>query len=335
MIVSVTEVQSFKRCRRQWDYGSFNRQGLTPIIQPKPYLDLGTMIHKTLAYWAATYTDDEPGNLELIFTAIAAKHKATIIDNYTRATGQEPADELLDPLIDSIVLGRAMMKNYQEFHGRPIYEDMTHVSPEQEILIPIPGTEFNCCILKTLEGSAPCESCGGTGIGMHKLKARLDALAVDTHGNIYVVENKTYENRPDLMLLEVTDQFIGYDWVAQQLNAGYVAGIAYNGLWKRAQPPSRPKQLQISDLFVRTLITPSQDEVDEYGRELAETVMDMANEPRLYKNRVWAGCWDCSFEHLCRIQSQDGDVEYVKRTMYTSRTEDDVSDIASVVESAS
>jgi hypothetical protein len=63
--------------------------------------------------------------------------------------------------------------------------------------------------------------------------------------------------------------------------------------------------------------------------------MDMANEPRLYKNRVWAGCWDCSFEHLCRIQSQDGDVEYVKRTMYTSSTEDDVSDIASVVESAS
>jgi hypothetical protein len=143
MIVSVTEVQSFKRCRRQWDYGSFNRQGLTPIIQPKPYLDLGTMIHKTLAYWAATYTDDEPGNLELIFTAIAAKHKATIIDNYTRATGQEPADELLDPLIDSIVLGRAMMKNYQEFHKRPIYEDMTHVSPEQEILIPIPGTRMH------------------------------------------------------------------------------------------------------------------------------------------------------------------------------------------------
>lgn len=340
MIVSVTEVQSFKRCRRQWDYGSFNRQGLTPIIQPKPYLDLGTMIHKSLAYWAATYKDDDQGNLELIFTAIATQHKATIVDNYKKATGQEPTDEQLDPLVDSIVLGRAMMRNYQEYHQRPIYKDLTHVSPEQEILIPIPGTEHPCecdnsycdnpgqCNIHNNE----CDICGGTGVAFHYLKARLDALAVDAHGNIYVIENKTYDKRPDLMLLEVTDQFIGYTWVAQQLQAGYVAGIAYNGLWKRAQPPTRPKQLSIDDLFVRTLVTHSQDEIDEYGRELAETVMDMANTPRIYKNRVWQGCWDCSFEPLCRTQSQDGDVDYIKLTMYTKRTEDDVSDIAATVE---
>lgn len=348
MIVSVTEVQSFKRCRRQWDYGSLNRQGITPILQPKPYLDLGTMIHKTLAYWTEkpVNNDGSPINLRHVFLAIAYQHRQTAVEKYVKATGHTPTDEEMQPLDDAIVLGACMAENYQAHYGVPLPPHLTFCSPEQEILVPIPGTDHDCTecngtggiesgvqpYFPRLPAYTKCETCNGTGVVPHYLKARLDALAQDTQGSIYVVERKTYDKRPDLYLLEVSDQFIGYVWTAQQLNLGPVIGIAYDGLWKRATPPQRPKKLTLEDLFVRTIIPPAQDEVDEYGTELARTVVDMANNPYIYKNRQWQGCWDCSFEQLCRTQSQKGDVEFILAAQYTKRTEEDTADIVAGVD---
>ncbi len=356
MYVSVTEIQSFKRCRRQWEYGSFNRMGITPIIQPKPYLDLGSMIHKCLAYWMQNPTLSTPEGttqtLARVFMSIAHQHRKGVIEKYQRATGHTPTMEELNPLDDAIVLGAAMMNNYQQHYGEPLPPHLRFCSPEQELLLPIPGTEHQCTKCNVffhgiteleIAGTGekiqrrPCTECNDTGKAYHYLKARLDALAQDTQGNLYVVENKTYEKRPDLYLLEVNDQFIGYVWAAQQFAAQLpdsppVVGVAYNGLWKRATPPQRPKKLEIADLFVRTIITPSQDEVNEYGEELARTVLEMANTPYIYKNRVWQGCWDCSFEHLCRTQSQGGDVEFVINTQFTRRVEDDTSDIVTAVD---
>jgi hypothetical protein len=314
MYFSVTEIQSFKRCRRQWQYGSFNRMGITPIIQPKPYLDLGTMVHKTLAYWTekpdlGVHDDGTPITLRQVFMTIATQHRKAVVDKYVNATGQQPTSEEMDPLLDAIVMGAAMADNYQTYYAHPLPPHLKFCKPEQEILIPIPGTE-------------------------HYLKARLDALAQDRRDNLYVVERKTYSNRPDLNLLQVSDQFIGYIWCAQQLDVGPVIGLAYDGLWKRATPPQRPKKLTIADLFCRTLIAPSQNMVDEYGAELARTVMEMANNPYIYKNRVWQGCWDCSFEQLCRSQSEGDDIEYILRTQYTTRTEDDASDIVQQVDAS-
>jgi hypothetical protein len=340
--VSVTEVQSFKRCRRQWEYGSFNRMGITPIMQPKPYLDLGSMVHKTLAYWTEK-PDLGTATLQQVFLNIAAQHRRGVLDAYQKATGQTPSLEDQAPLLDAITLGAAMMANYQEYYKVPLPAHLQYCAPEQEILIPIPGTEHKCtqCSWMLREVThidgvpvtpIPCSNCNDTGTARHHLKARLDALAIDRRDNLYVVERKTYEKRPDLNLLEVNDQFIGYVWVAQQTAMGNVVGIAYDGMWKRATPPQRPKKLGIEDLFVRTIIQPSQDEIEEYGVELASTVMEMANSPYIYKNRVWQGCWDCSFEYLCRTQSQGGDVDYVLRTMYTKRNEDDTSDIVQQVE---
>jgi hypothetical protein len=346
MYVSVTEIQSFKRCRRQWEYGSFNRMGITPIIQPKPYLDLGSMVHKCLAYWMQNPTlstaDGRTQTLSRVFMSIAYQHRKGVVDKYQRATGTTPTSEEMAPLDDAIVLGAAMMGNYQQHYQQPLPEHLRFCSPEQEMLIAIPGTEHMCTVCQETVSGMPafytnCNECHGSGIVRHYLKARLDALAQDTSGNLYVVENKTYDKRPDVYLLEVNDQFIGYVWAAQQFakqlpDSPPVVGIAYNGLWKRATPPQRPKKLEIADLFVRTIITPSQDEVNEYGEELARTVLEMAADPYIYKNRVWQGCWDCSFEHLCRTQSQGGDVDFVLRTQFTTRTEDDATDIVTAVD---
>lgn len=360
MYVSVTEIASFKRCRRQWDYGSFNGQALTPIIQPKPYLDLGSMVHKTLAYWTelpdlGTHADGAPITLQQVFMTIASQHRKGVVDQYTARVGHPPTSEEMEPLLDAIVLGSAMMANYQQHYAKPLPPHLKFCKPEQEILIPIPGTEHACTkcaeqfrrtpgyvysfeALRSheqqewLAGMYPdCAECNGTGVAFHILKARLDALAQDRRDNLYVVERKTYENRPNLALLEITDQFIGYVWCAQQLDIGRVIGVSYDGMWKRATPPQRPKRLTLADLFTRTLIVPPQDMVLEYGEELARTVMDMANNPYIYKNRVWQGCWDCSFERLCRAQSSGDDVEYMIAKEYTRRTEDDASDIVQQV----
>lgn len=373
---SVTEVESFKRCRRQWHYGSFNGMALTPIIQPKPYLDLGTMVHKTLAHWTAMPElgtvpgTNQPMTLRHVFIIIATAHRKEAIERYHSATGQEPSEEELQPLLDAITLGASMMENYQNYYKEPLPKHLKFCMPEQEIIIPIPGTEHACntCIasfersalyvysfaalqqdekIEWLRGKYPdCETCQGSAVEWHYLKMRLDGLAMDKRSNLYIVERKTFEQHPNLHLLEVSDQFIGYTWGTQKLaeqmpvvpetgSTPRVIGLAYDGLWKRSGVPTSGKYKgQFGSLFVRHIITPSQDEVDEYGEQLAETVMDMANSPRIYKNRVWQGCWDCSFERLCRTQSQGGDMEYMLRTEFMSRREDDASDIAKTVELA-
>jgi hypothetical protein len=150
MYFSVTEIQSFKRCRRQWEYGSFNRMGITPIIQPKPYLDLGTMVHKTLAYWTekpdlGVHDDGTPITLRQVFMTIATQHRKAVVDKYVNATGQQPTSEEMDPLLDAIVMGAAMADNYQTYYAHPLPPHLKFCKPEQEILIPIPGTEHPGC----------------------------------------------------------------------------------------------------------------------------------------------------------------------------------------------
>jgi hypothetical protein len=287
MIISVTEREEYKRCRRRWDYNSSNRQSLQKI-SPSSAFTLGTLIHQAHADWVEK-PDAEPGDLFL-------HHSIKMIEDtqhhYAKQVGAAMQESELEPLYDLITLGKAMMENYKAKWLVPLPRGYDLVSPEQEFVVPIPGTE-------------------------HGLKCKLDAIIRDRNNLLYVLERKTYGNRPKLNVIQESDQFLAYTWALAQLSIGSVGGLAYDGMWKREVPP---KGSTLDDLFVRHILQYPHQQLEEFEYFLALEAEEMASCPPLYINRRWEGCIsDCDFEMLCTAQSRGEDVDYIRKEFYYKR----------------
>ena len=312
MIVTTTERAEFKRCRRRWYFGSPNCMKLTRIT-PSPALALGTLIHNTLAEWLVN-PEINTGEQFMKF-AVESVDKAREI--YKNQVGCLPSNEELAGLLDSVELGKAMVENYQAFWGSPLPKGFDIIAPEQKVEIPIPGT-------------------------VHFLESKLDGVVSSPKGNLFVLEHKTYGNRPKLETLQSNDQFLAYVWALTKLDLGNVSGLAYDGMWKRAVPPRGSK---IEDLFTRSFIIRPQNELDEFALFLAAEVTEMDNVKNwaeqdvtigeaetpldssiLYINRRWEGCFDCSYEPLCTAKSKGEDMEHIMKSMFTVKPDEPTGD---------
>lgn len=328
---SVTDRQTFKRCRRKWDFSSNARQNLTKIGPGHKALELGGIIHRALAVWLL----NEDTKLSDAFKIETLKRKKEIEDKYLAVVGMPISDEELGPFYDFVELGIAMCDNYQKVYNSPLPDSMQFAAAEQEIIVPVPGTEHYCnnCVkynrelgivtlysdTVTSNPKSDCKECGGTGTAYHYLSATLDGLLQHRHNKkFYVLERKTYDQRPKREDLEMADQFTGYCWVVTQLDPDIeVGGIAYDGLWKRATLPRGVKS--VNDLFTRVIINKTPMEIEEWGRNLALEINEMANDPELYPTVPWNGCWDCTFREPCKMMMLGEDPSDLLRREYTQR----------------
>lgn len=288
MIFSVTEITTFKRCPRQWYFSSFNQLALERIVK-KPALSLGLCIHEALAGWREQ-PDANPVELYLIATDKSIT-KAREVYLKANNTAMSPAEE--DTLYQDVMLGTAMMNNYVNYWKSPLPPNYKLVGSEQEVLVDIPGTE-------------------------HKLQGRLDAIIQDQHGRLFDLDNKTYNTHPRRDTLQSSEQFIAYTWILRQLEMGEVAGVAYDGLWKRAKPPTGKT---LDDLFTRERIIPSLHQIEEYALYLPGIVNAMAACKQFYPVRDPMGScnWLCGYESLCTAWSRGEDWRFHAKGEYTKR----------------
>lgn len=342
--VSVTELQSWRRCRRKWGYSSKNGQNLTGIGSGPEQLELGSLIHRALADWIADEDSelrDNPLRLATLFVINAAQRQQEVTAAYMMATGSKITPPFLATLHNVVELGAAMMQNYQDFHKTPYPKNMRFAMPEQEVLIPVPGTEHQCVscynamvkdeittVIHSMKRGpivlrTGCKECGGTGTAFHYLSATLDGLLQDDKEWLYVLEHKTYENRPSPMSLYMNDQFTGYCWVVRQLKIGKVAGVAYDGMWKRPVPPKYMQKEKrpgvLDDLFIRKTITKSDMELDQWGENLTHQILEIASNPPLYPNVPWQGCSDCSFQEICYATMLGEEPSHLLKRNYITR----------------
>lgn len=292
MIVTATERDLYKRCRRKWDYGSLNRQGLQRIVAPQA-LSLGTLVHESLEGWLQHPDTDI---LDHFYTASTQMLEASK-RNYADKIGLAISDEELQPIYDSIDLGRYMVTNYANHWKAPLGSKFRLFSTEQKITVPIPNTE-------------------------HLLECKFDGIISDDKDRLYILEHKTYNSRPTDISLRSNAQFLTYIWALTQMyDSSIVAGLAYDGIWKR---PSPPKGKKLEDMFIRHLLIRAPEELEENAHFLAMEVNEMANpELSIYVNRRWEGCYDCQYDILCLSQSRGEDIEYVRRTMFCLRERDE------------
>lgn len=340
---SVTDRGTFRRCRRRWDYSSNMRKNLTNVGSGPEPLELGGLIHRALADWIVIWQEDQnaaqrENMLRSLFAMCAAQRQQEIIESFKERTGRTEIPEgFLDSLHNVVNLGLDMMANYQAFHKSPLPAHMSFASPEQEVLVPVPGTEHRCnsCFRVASENDnssgvwlkfparKDCEDCNGTGFLYHYLSATLDGLTQDEKDWLYVLEHKTYEQRPKPMDLAMNDQFTGYCWVVRELKIGKVAGVAYDGMWKRSEPPKYMQRERragkMDDLFIRKVLRKSDEELDEWGRNLALEITEMANNPEIYPNVPWQGCSDCNFQEICYMQMRGEDPSNLIKLKYQPR----------------
>lgn len=327
MIISVTERGSFKRCRRQWDFGSFSRQGLEPVIN-KPALVLGGIVHKTMELWTQR-PDEEP---DQVFLGVANEALDKTKADYKARIGAEVSESELQDTYDALHLGMQMVKRYKLRWGSPTPDGYTLVQTEQTCLVPIADTghwECNICHqvydIFDLPSQSPapsdlrltCYECPDLPRSVtwqqSLLEGTLDGLLEDHLGALWVLERKTYGNRPNLGKLQMEDQFLAYCWMLRKLFPDRrLGGVLYDGMWKRDEKP-------LEECFQRYPLLREDAEIEEFEQHLTLETQDMM-QPRIYINRRWEGCTDCMFERLCTAVSRGEDADYIKETYYKPRS---------------
>lgn len=293
MIITVTETGGFMQCRRRWDYSSRNRQNLEPIIN-HPAFALGRLMHSTLEHWTNGDILDE--DLDTFYMTEAATEVEKMKSDYHKAVGAHISPDELGDTFEALQLGRSMVANYQAYYKTPLPKGFNTIQTEQTFIIKIPNT---------LDGF---------------LEGTLDSLVEDRRGKLYVLERKTYKQRPRKDRLARNHQFLSYYWLlTKAFPDRTLGGILYDGMWKK-EKPSRGQTIE--DLFFRNIFTRDPSEVAEFELLLPLLYADMANDPAIYPNIPWQGCWGCRFEKLCIAQSLDEDFVDTRRTGYKLREHD-------------
>lgn len=274
------------RCRYQWDFSSFNRMGLTPIVTAH-YFNLGTCIHAALADWAINPT----ASLPKLYMEHSLRIRQQMIDDFTQRIGTAPSTSDFRELDKSLETGLAMMINYEKYYETPFDSAWQPVSMEQTLTVPIPTTP-------------------------HFLECTLDGLITNERSEFAIVENKTYSRHPNSDMLYRNFQFKCYTWACQQASIGNLLGVAYNGLWTR---PSLPSGRVWADMFHREMITFSPQILTEFQSQLIDIVTDMADpNTKLYSHIPWDGC-RCAYKELCDLRLSGQPYDFVVEHKYKKR----------------
>lgn len=285
MQFSISEIRTYQRCRRKWHYYSSNKTNLEPIVT-KPHFVVGTLIHNVFSEWIKDPNLD-PNALYMSLMTNAIKEFEA---DYIKHLNMQPSTQELEPMLEAVDMGRCMIENYQSYFKTPLPPEFEVYDTEQEITLDIPGTP-------------------------HQFIMKIDGL-LSNEGNLYVLEHKTYSQKPNALALVMDEQFTAYVWGCNQLGIGRVSGLYYNGLWKRSAPP---RGRIFDDLFYRQVLRRSRLQLSEFQSELIELVTEMSHSNSMVKTVPWNGCIDCDYSRLCQACTNHDDLEYVENTFYRQK----------------
>ena len=329
-IIRTSERLAFKRCRRQWDYSSDNRQGLEPIRNAVA-LNFGTAVHAAMAvyYDPKTWGDDVRVETITAFDLSILSMKGDVPD--------DKYQELKD-------LGRGMLKYY--FMWAPRYDRGQPILVEQEFEVPIP------------DPYGLSDQLYWEGIPVF-YQGRFDKLEVDD-GEYWLDDYKTCVSFCDPEILELDEQCKSYAWAAQLQLGIPIVGIKYTELRKSVPHPPKElvrgglsvakNQLTTFELFVATArrlgypLEPyldyldflkespkqfvrrsrnhySQKELENQGIQIGLEAIDMLNDPSIYPSPNRMECQRCAFRTPCLAENDGSDVEWILNDSYQKRKE--------------
>jgi hypothetical protein len=335
MDISISEVTSFLRCRRMWDYSSTNRQGLKKIGSPKAIMNIGTLMHAAIT----AHSRGESG-LDALYREVHTQ-KLKLVDQYTAIVGIAPSEEELAGLDEQYQLVQQLFTRYiQRYTDDLDFGPFELIDTERTFRVPVPGIE-DAYLIGTLDR-----------IFRHR-----------TTGALHPGEIKTYARLPSYTSLQLRPQFVAYAWALKQLfpNDTINGAVLYDGI--RRELPNPPKLLKsdtystanlgttdyttyletvsphdirfdrtygdvleqlkardaeaVTPFFARYTIGVFPSQIEQFGERLPTLFRDM-QAADVYPNFMHTCEYDCSFRDLCNAQEYGEGVEYLKEIGYTS-----------------
>ncbi len=219
--ISVSEINSYLRCRRAWDLTSSNRQSLRHKVTPKMFFVVGNAVHEAID---AQASGNDPYEF---FEEYVSRERADRRAAYEETVGSTSWQSEMEEFEDSVNLARSLVEQYFLQYGseNPLADlGLKYVATEVPFSIP-------------LDEYPPINFVG-----------TFDGIATDmaTETKFWLVENKTYDRRPAMDDFWRGNQPVGYTWAFRALTGATPAGMVYNGIAKHLIEP--PKTLQSGEL---------------------------------------------------------------------------------------
>ncbi len=337
--VSVSEIDSFLRCRRAWDWTSTNRQSLRHKTTPKMFFVVGSAVHAAIEGQANG--QDPMGALEAYIREELESRRLA----YREAVGSDPWQSEMEDFEASATLAKNLSRQYFNHYGaeNPLESHgLKYVATEVPFSIPL-SDDVN--FVGTFDGIA---------------------TDIATESKFFLVENKTASRKPNMADFWRRNQPIGYAWAFRELTGETPAGILYNGILKRVidKPTvlksgalSTNKQASVTyqsfmqalveggyDLkkygdyiqflaereangddrfFFRDMHSYSNYELDQWGQNVLsplwwEMMGGEGYDPLIYPNRL--SCDNCLVRDLCEAKDYGEDVDAVVSARYKQGT---------------
>lgn len=346
ILISITEILDFLRCRRQWDYLSPIRQALSERRAPQTQFHTGSLVHHGLE---ADVNGEDP--FEAMEKYMQDEREALTAAYEEQTDGRTMTSGEKLRLEESYKLARNMVRHYLQRYGSG---RITHEGTRWKYIASELSFKIDTGIV----------SADGRKVF---LVGTIDGVGVDEDDptRIAVVEHKTYGQKPDLKHLAFDHQQQGYVMCLQQLVRAKVSGCLYDGLMKRV--PVAPAILKNGDFsqaleptvsywsyrdalverfgstpnpdirrkyapalqkyklrdvqdqspwFSRKFTPYPQSQLLEWWQNTMDVLYDMTHNPRIYYNREWMGCYGCWTQNLCDAQSRGGNFEHIRDTEY-------------------
>ncbi len=323
--VSAQERAAFKRCRRQWDFGSFNRQRLQPI-DPEP-IDLNQAIRDALAVYYY------PGMWDWQSSIVLPLVRKAFMRSIAAAPPSADRMQALD-------LGTELLERY--FEWAPSVDDFGPLKIETDVEVVVPDIR------------EPDRGLLSPDRQRVLYTERVAMVGADVDDEYWVVLHQVVPGWQDLESLLLDEAAIAACWAWEQTYLGMdVAGTIHNEML--ASPPDalgtaptetrtgrpgrggysqnepsgggrmlpqaeRPDRLEprpvtgqpvnqeIAGPLRRTKIRRSREEIDTAARQIGTELLDMLDpDLRLYPTPSPRHCPCCSFLAPCLAMTQGAD----------------------------
>ncbi len=326
--IHTSDRAAFKRCRREWDFSSPNRQGLEPDSQPGP-IDLNQALHAALAvyYFPGMWEWDRAVVMPLVHQALDRSIQGQ----------SDTADEQARQ--ETLARGHALLDAYAAWAPTVDHFTPLRIDTDFEVNIPNPAAPGTNLVTPNGEEIRYCD--------------RVDLLAIDNDDVYWVVQHRLItDGWTDHDQLQLDERTIAWCWAWPQFYLGmYIAGTIYNEI--RADPgelptvspqPSGRLKVHHRRMYARSGTAPDErlraEGTEAFRRtrvrrseaELAAAAADLAAEAsnatqtnlEIYPSPAPAVCARCSYRPPCLALNQGGDVGAELSSSYRHRAPEPV-----------
>lgn len=340
--IHVSDVRSFKTCRRKWNWSSPLRRNLEPVIPYMPFFT-GRAIHFALDQY---YTNGTP------LTKSAGEFIQEERKGMIERTGAmwEKEEEKVQEQVDLIV---GMLEHYDTWvkkqHDQRWSDD-----------------QFQFIVMET-EFSVPLRTPSGRASPRVYLAGRFDGVvARHDDGSIWLWETKTTRSIDEMTKSLANDEQCGaYMYAAQELLGVPITGVVYNLMRKKV--PTFPRVLKdgtlskaknqdtTAEAYIRAIQTVHPDisngkilanygeilqyfinegtpffarvpvyrtpqEIESLQNDLWTVALEMVRPSTpLYPAPAWFNCGFCRFRSPCLAMNSQKDVEFILEGEFQAR----------------